>query len=644
MKKNLSPKFSSPLTFILIQFNANYSKNGIATRQSSSGRSQLVLIAGLFWSLFSFNNALGQTFHASPDPSKFSSYSGNTGHKNATCVRSNENGLDVVTVGYFNDTTNFGNYHLGVFNILKTSNGSDDIFILERNYESGLNWLRTIGGPGNDQALSVDNASGAIVVVGYFSGTVDFNPDPIAITNKTSVGSTDIFVLCLTPTGTFNWVYTMGSQGKDWANSVSIGIDNNVYVTGTFEQNLFYPLSDVATGVLPSKGGTDAFVAKFDLVTGNVGFVESIGGETNDLGTYVDAYTEDAIYLTGTFTGIADVDPGAGVINLEADITNPNLVGIYNERIDGSGNIVWADKIVGAANYSRSGAISGSPDGVYVIGVAAGMTDVDPGPGSYWINPIGSSNTTGFLIKKDPLTGDLIWVRSINSINNVKLTDVFLNRDSWAGDQIFISGIFNESVALETSGGFFESLSTPSQGSFLTSYDDDGIITNSRALDNSRVVSLCQWDHACPSHSGGWVEFCGSFNNTIDFSDDPTTTLIKTNIGGRDAFTCTWLGGCSPWAKSNEGNLQNIRENVRPEEQSVKLYPNPSDGHLTIAFTSKSSNATFKISNSMGAIVRQGRLNESGIAELNLSDLSSGIYSVTIIDGEHIVFKRLIKE
>ncbi|MCG8577994.1 MAG: T9SS type A sorting domain-containing protein [Flavobacteriales bacterium] len=579
---------------------------------------------------------MAQTFHFSPTPSEHTTYKGGAGDKSANCVRGNGSGLNGVTVGHFNNTTNFGPYNEGVFNINRTSNGGDDIFILERHAESGLNWIQTIGGPGNDQALSVTKANYTdFVIVGFFSETVDFNPDPIITVNRTATGGRDIFVLSLTSTGDFNWVYTMGGLGDDWANSVAYG-DGSVYVTGTFEQTLSYPIGGMFYGALPSKGGTDAFVAKFDVTTGAVGFVESMGGEYDDYGDYVQAEW-DKIYLTGMFHGTADVDPGIGTYDLVADAADPSLDAIYNVRIDDTGNLIWADKIVGSLPNSLSGAISGcGPSSVYVVGTASGMTDVDPGPGTYWINPIGpGSSKVGFLLKKDAATGALIWARVFNCLGDIELTDVFTINSAY-GEHVFVSGIFEQNASLQTAGGFFETVSTPAEGSFVASYDWTGTVTNHRAVDHTQIRSLCAWHHACTPAKHSWVEFCGSYTNTVDFSDYPAVPLVETNVGGRDGVTVTWLGECYAGFKSSQktAGIEDLNQ-----ELDVEVYPNPTEGIVTIKLGENES-ASYQILNSLGAVVYAGKI--SGTEQLDLSELSSGLYAVSVVAGEKVVSKKLI--
>ena len=61
-----------------------------------------------------------------------------------------------------------------------TSAGRGDIFALKLGSDGNFVWGTTIGGTGWDigRGIAVDNA-GTVYLVGYYHGTVDFDPDPI---------------------------------------------------------------------------------------------------------------------------------------------------------------------------------------------------------------------------------------------------------------------------------------------------------------------------------------------------------------------------------------------------------------------------------------------------------------------------------
>ena len=81
--------------------------------------------------------------------------------------------------------------------------------------------MKTYGSTSNlaDRAFDIDiDSSSNVYITGYFQGTVNFGSG-----NITAAGGSDIFVLKLDSSGTFQWVYTAGGTGND--NGKGIAVD-----------------------------------------------------------------------------------------------------------------------------------------------------------------------------------------------------------------------------------------------------------------------------------------------------------------------------------------------------------------------------------------------------------------------------------
>lgn len=114
----------------------------------------------------------------------------------------------------------------------------------------------TFGGTSGDfpEAIAVDS-SGNSYITGYFSGTVDFGSGDI-----TAIGSTDIFIVKLNSSGTFQWVKTYGGAGGlSFGNDIAIDSYGNSYITGFFQETV-----DFGGGNVTSAGIYDIFVLKLN--------------------------------------------------------------------------------------------------------------------------------------------------------------------------------------------------------------------------------------------------------------------------------------------------------------------------------------------------------------------------------------------
>jgi hypothetical protein len=76
-----------------------------------------------------------------------------------------------------------------------------DVFVSKLDSTGSLLWVKSFGGAssGTGYSIAVDT-SGNVYTTGYFEGTVDFDPGA-GVTNLTSAGGADVFVLKLFPSG-----------------------------------------------------------------------------------------------------------------------------------------------------------------------------------------------------------------------------------------------------------------------------------------------------------------------------------------------------------------------------------------------------------------------------------------------------------
>ena len=73
---------------------------------------------------------------------------------------------------------------------------------------------------------------------------------------------------------------------------------------------------------------------------------------------------------------------------------------------------------------------------------------------------------------------------------------------------------------------------------------------------------------------------------------------------------------------------------------SFKLYPNPTKNVLNVQLTTTVENS-FRIINSIGQVVKTGKLNTKSI---EVSQLKTGVYLLEINDGEERLVKKFFKQ
>ncbi len=81
-------------------------------------------------------------------------------------------------------------------------------------------------------------------------------------------------------------------------------------------------------------------------------------------------------------------------------------------------------------------------------------------------------------------------------------------------------------------------------------------------------------------------------------------------------------------------------------EAAVSLYPNPTDGTITIRADDETTHYQWaKVVDSQGRVVQEKQAdNLAGISELNLSALPTGLYQVQLFDGTRLTTQRVVRQ
>lgn len=136
-----------------------------------------------------------------------------------------------------------------------------------------------------------------------------------------------------------------------------------------------------------------------------------IGSTTNPINSEggLSADNNGNVYLTGSFSGTADMDPGQGVTELSAINTDA-----FVSKVSPEGNLIWVAQL-GGDLFSWGVDVALTPDGgAVVVGQFIGTVDFDPGIGVQ--NMTAASDQEIFVLKLSA-SGLFQWVRT-SSINS----------------------------------------------------------------------------------------------------------------------------------------------------------------------------------------------------------------------------------
>lgn len=191
-----------------------------------------------------------------------------------------------------------------------------DSFVIKLNSSETYVFGQSFGTASNfDEAISITSDNeGNVLVLGRFENSPDFNAGAGTAT-LTSLGSTDVFVQKLSPTGSFIWVKQFGSSLGEDAGTIRCDAFGNVistfYVSDDFDANPNAGTNTITLSMLSS------VIVILDE-NGNYVFADDISwadGTNQEAHLLVD--DSNNIYLAGAFSGASfDADPSASVVNI----------------------------------------------------------------------------------------------------------------------------------------------------------------------------------------------------------------------------------------------------------------------------------------------------------------------------------------
>lgn len=220
---------------------------------------------------------------------------------------------NVYLTGYFGSSSGDFNPDPLVSDYLMrvgSSGFANDAFIAKYDADGGYLWAQSLGSKADDNGLgvAVDQAYN-VYFTGYFSDTAIFDPWGTAVDTLIAHGefSYDAFVAKYDSSGHYVWSNNIGgAAGDELGHGIAIDRAGNVFVSGYFTDS-----ADVGTvdPLRAAAGSQDAFMVKYNP-DGQYMWAGSVGGDQYDYGYGVACDGSGNTYVTGNYSGTADLDPG----------------------------------------------------------------------------------------------------------------------------------------------------------------------------------------------------------------------------------------------------------------------------------------------------------------------------------------------
>ncbi len=248
--------------------------------------------------------------------------------------------------------------------------GPSDAWVVKLDAVGMLEWQRTFGGPGSDEASAVKQTSDGGYIVAAAS-----NANGGDVTGNH--GNWDLWVFKLDMNGVLEWQKSYGGSNEDSGNSVELTGDGGYIIAGETRS---------ADGdVTNYHGASDCWLVKIDG-NGDLQWQHALGGSGYDGGFLTAHQNNDGGYVMVGSSGSAD-----------GDVTeNQGNSDLWVVKVDDSGQVHWQRSLGGSLD-DNGFSILQIADGSYI---AAGYSlsndgDVSGNHGAfdYWVVKLGIDGT-----------------------------------------------------------------------------------------------------------------------------------------------------------------------------------------------------------------------------------------------------------
>lgn len=423
-----------------------------------------------------------------------------------------------------------------------------------------------------------------------------------------NAGSTQAFLLKMTKEGIFEWSKEYGGSESDVAKRVLNCGDSALYLVGSSNSN--------ATGnydffmIKTSLDGTQLFEKKY---------VKSGWDKVNDalIGT------DSMIYIVGESSSI-----GKGTE-------------FYMLKTTLAGDTVWS-KTVGSIGDDGLKAIRQLNDSTFF---AVG----------YQFNA--DSTQTKGTVMKFMANGQIIWQKEIGVNGSYALNDFYLEADKLKGVGTHkhpLGDLDSWQIRMDVQGILEANIETHDQGDIIhegiAPIGTNGKMFISSSYKNQYSASY-SWDNGYERFSSDFTWDDVSINVTMMFTEKGNQ-LIKTNDNGLisvGTITSNEFGGSlifalkigpnSEFPSINLLNTQSILAVNQIDDANWSIYPNPSQGSVTI---SSNKSGVIEVFSNIGELLEVQTT--TGELHLNFSNYPKGFYFVRLTDGENQAVRKLVIE
>lgn len=357
------------------------------------------------------------------------------------------------------------------------------------------------------------DTNGNVLRTGIFSGTIDLASGP-SIQNITAEGESDFYVEKLDTNGNLLWVKSIGGVGHDISQSIATDLEGNVYISGVYTDTVDF---NPGAGVFNMTAGDATYIFILKL-NSNGDFVWAKTNQTGNSGSCNSIIVDSVgyIYLTGSFAGVNDFDPGPNVRN----IMSQGFSSIFIQKLDPDGNLVYA-KSIGGEGTDAGASIKADENGnAYIGGHFQFTADFDTDEDT--LNLTVSGDSDAFIVKLDDM-GGFLWAKQLDTkfwlVESCQL-------DLDDNGNIYATGVFNDVMDANPDSGVFNLTSIGNEDVFIIKLNNDGEFIWAKQIGGGGDIH----SGSIQVMSNGEIYSSGTFSGPIDFDPGNGEYILNAEI------------------------------------------------------------------------------------------------------------------
>lgn len=302
------------------------------------------------------------------------------------------------------------------------------------------------------------------------------------------------------------WARRLGGPGRERAAGVAPDRGGTVYTAGQIEGQATLGTAQITSA------GPDALVASLDT-NGQVVWAHALGGPGADEARAVSILPEGDLFVTGSFSGTADFDPGPG----RTELASAGGTDVFVLRLTPRGELVWARRLGGPLADAGLDIVV-DPQGVSVAGSFQGTLEA----GTSRLASAGKAD--GFVARLD-LAGTPQWALRIGGPKDDEARSVAVEPRG----ELWVAGSFEDRATLGAEGAPSLEGSGKTDG-FVARLGADGKLLWSGRIGGKGEDAI---NAVAAGQGGAWIT--GHFAGTADLDPGAEATSMS-SAGKTDTF------------------------------------------------------------------------------------------------------------